>query len=455
MGTERRRVAMASSHTLDFTKGSVTKQLITFVIPIMLSALLQNLYTIADRIVVGRFVGDAALAAVGSTGSAISLILNLINGVAIGVNVVCANLKGAQKFKTLDKCMHTVMVLALIFGFGIGIFGFAMSKPILLMIGTPEAVLADATLYMQLYFAGVPVLALYNFGAGILRAHGDTKRPMYILMVTGLVNVGLNLLFVIVFHWGVAGVAIATMVAQMISAVVVAGILFSKKDAYKLELRKLRVHKDQAVKIIRVGVPCGLNGAVFSFANVILQSSVNSFNSVAIMAGYTAANDVSNFNYLVINSFNAGMVSFAGQCYGAREYKRIDKFLAAAHWLCCSILLVMAVAMTIWVRPILGLFNSEPSVIDAGLFRLLLCAWTYIFYAPSEIYTGCTRGMGRTTMPMILNLVGVCVPRIVWALVIFPLYRTPEFLYLCMPISWVISSVLQIVYYYKERKKLI
>ena len=445
---------MASSHTLDLTQGSIIKKLVSFVIPILLSAVLQNLYTIADRIVVGQYVGDEALAAVGSTGSAIALILNLVNGVAIGVNVVCANLKGARKFKTLEKCMHTVMVLAVICGVGMGLFGVLLSKPILQLMATPAQVLDGATLYMQLYFAGVPALLVYNFGAAILRAYGDTKRTMYTLTATGLVNVCLNLLFVIVFRFGVAGVAIATMIAQIISAAVVLMILFSKKDEYKLQFKALRLDKAQVVKILRVGIPCGLNGVVFNIANVILQSSINSFNSVAIVAGNTAANDVTNFNYLVINSFNAGMVSFAGQCYGARQYKRIDKLAGTAMLLCNSILLTMAVVMTVWARPILGLFNSQPEVVDAGWFRLVLCAWTYMLYAPSEIYTGCIRGMGRSTAPMIMNFAGVCLPRIVWAMLIFPLHRTPEFLYLCWPISWVISSAMQMIYYFHIRKKL-
>ena len=445
---------MASTHTLDLTKGPITQKLLTFVMPILLSSVLQNLYTIADRIVVGRFVSDSALASVGATGSAIALIMNLVYGIAIGVNVVCANLKGAQKLKTLEKCMHTVMVLSVIFGVGMGLFGVLLARPILQLMSTPDAVMDGAVLYMQLYFAGVPALLVYNFGAGILRAFGDTKRPMYILMITGLLNVCLNVVFVVVFHWGVAGVAIATIVAQVVSAAAVLWILFRKKGEYALSVKKLRLHKDQALKIIRVGVPCGLNGVMFNIANVLLQSSINSFNSVSIVAGNTAAVDVTNFNYLVINAFNAGMVSFAGQCYGAREYKRIDKLAWSAMLWCSAILVVMGAVMTVFARPIIGLFNSDDAVIDAGWFRTVLCVWTYMLYSPSEIFTGCTRGMGRTAVPMILNLVGVCLPRVIWILFIFPLWRIPEFLYLCMPISWVISSVLQMIYYYHVRKKL-
>ena len=352
--------------------------------------------------------------------------------------------------------MHTVMVMALILGVAMAVFGVLLSRPILIAMSTPKDVLDEAVLYMQLYFAGVPAMLIYNFGAGILRAYGDTRRPMYTLLITGLLNVGLNVFFVKVFGCGVEGVAISTMIAQIISAAVVVLFLFSKKGAYKLEFKKLRLYKDQAGKILRVGIPCGLNGVMFNVANVILQYSINSFDSVAIVAGNTAANDVTNFNYLVINSFNAGMVSFAGQCYGARNYKRIDKLLGAAHLMCGSILVVMAIAMTVWAEPILRLFNDKQEVINEGWFKLVLCAWTYIFYAPSEIFTGAIRGMGRSTVPMILNLVGVCVPRILWALVIFPycLKREPEYLYLCLPISWVISSVFQIIYYYRLRKKL-
>lgn len=445
---------MASSHTLDLTKGSITKKLIAFVIPVLLSALLQHLYTIADRIVVGQYVGDHALAAVGATSSAIALILNLVNGMAVGVNVVCANLKGAQKDKTLSKCMHTVLILALFWGVGIGALGFLLSEPIMRMMETPLGVLSDATLYMQLYFCGVPAAVLFNFGAGIMRAYGDTKRPMYILTVTGLVNVGLNLLLVLVFKRGVDGVAIATIVSQYMSAIAVLYILFNPKDEYKLKFGQLRLHKDQAMKVMRVGIPCGLNGAVFSIANVLLQSSVNSFNSVAVIAGNTAATDIGNFNYLVINSFNTAMVSSSGQCYGAREYRRIDKLAGTALLVCNGILVVLALCMTVFSRQLLGLFNSDPAVIQAGLFKMVMCAWTYMLFSPSEIFTGCVRGMGRTTAPMIMNLVGVCLPRVLWILLIFPLHRTPEFLYLCLPISWAISSIMQVVYYFHARKKM-
>lgn len=444
---------MASTHTLDLTKGSVTKKLITFVIPIMLSAVLQNLYTIADRVVVGRFVGDSALASVGATGSAIALILNLVYGVAIGVNVVCANLKGARNQTGLDQCMHTVMLLAVILGLGMGALGVVLSRPIMVLMSTPKEVLDGAVLYMQIYFVGVPVLLIYNFGAGILRAFGDTKRPMYILAITGIVNVALNLLFVCKLHMGVAGVAWATLAAQAISAAAVVWILFSKRGEYGLRLKSLRLHKKQLMKVLRVGIPCGFNGVVFNIANVILQASINSFGSVAIVAGNTAANDVTNFNYLVINSFNAGVVSFSGQCFGAREFKRIDR-LAWVSLLWCNVILVaMAIVMTVFAREILGLFNSDPAVINAGYFRMVLCVWTYIIYAPSEIFTGCTRGMGRTTVPTFLNLVGVCVPRIIWMLVLFPFFHTPEFLYWCFPVSWTISSGLQMIYYYIIRKK--
>ena len=445
---------MASSYTLDLTKGPITKKLLVFVLPILLSAILQNLYTIADRIVVGRFVSDAALAAVGATGSPIALLLNLVNGISIGVNVVCANLKGAQKFKTLDRCMHTVIVLSLICGVGMSLIGILLARPILLLMSTPAAVMDGAVLYMRLYFAGVPALLVYNFGAGIMRAFGDTKRPMYILTLTGLLNVSLNLVFVVVFHIGVAGVALATMAAQIVSAISVMCILFGKKGEYRLSVKKLLLHKDQSTNILRVGIPCGFNGIMFNIANVLLQSSINGFNSVAIVAGNTAANDVTNFNYLVIYAFNAGVVSFAGQCYGARDYKRIDKVAGTALLWCTVILIGMATGMTIFAREILGLFNADPTVINAGYFRTVLCVWTYMLYTPSEIYTACSRGMGHTTAPTIMNLLGVCLPRIIWILLIFPLWPIPEFLYLCLPISWAISASLQMLHYFHIRKKL-
>lgn len=447
---------MGSSGTMDLTKGSVNKKLIAFVLPILLTNLLQHLYTVADRVVVGQFAqnGEVALAAVGSTSSATTLFLNIFSGLAIGTNVICANMRGARKQKELQTCMHSSMLLSAVTGLGVAVLGIVLCKPLLVLMGTPRDILELATLYMRIYFMGVPASLVYNFGANILRAHGDTKRPMYILSLTGLVNVGLNLLLVIGCKRSVDGVALATIVAQYISAIWVVCILFSKKGAYKMEFRQLRFHKQSMLSVIRVGVPCGLNGMVFTFSNLILQSAVNSFNSAVIIAGKTAAMDLGTLVYQVIAAFYTACVSFSGQCYGAGQYKRIDSLALRGVGLCWAFMGVISLTCTLFPRPLLGLFNSNPEVIDAGISVLLINCWGYLLYTVSEVILGCLRGMGKSGVPSFLNLLGICVPRLIWVFLVFPMERSMGFLYLCYPISWLISALLQGGYYLHCRKKL-
>lgn len=447
---------MSAVNTMNLTKGSVVKQMLLFAFPIMLGNILQQLYNVADRVVVGQFAanGEVALAAVGATSSAILLILGLFNGMAVGVNVICANFLGARKEKELRQSMHTSVMVAALSGLAVGLVGVLASKGILLLMATPTDVLEPATLYMQIYFMGVPASLVYNFGAGILRAHGDTKRPMYILMISGLINVALNLLLVIVCKRGVDGVAIATAVSQLVSAVVVLWILFNPKDQYKLTVKELKVHKKQLFSIIRIGVPSGLGGMVFSTSNVILQSSVNSFNSAVIIAGKTAAGDIAALVYQIESALYSTCVSFSGQCYGAREYKRIDKLVLWSTLICIGCYVVMGVVCTFFAQPLVALFNSNPEVIEVGIVLLLLQVWGYIIYAPSEMFLGCLRGMKQAIVPTLLNLLGVCLPRLLWIWFVFPYNRTILMLYLCYPISWLISTVLQGAYYIIYRKKL-
>ncbi len=448
---------MRASYSLDLTEGSVTKKLFLFSMPILLTQLLQHLYGIADKIVVGQFApnGEVALAAVGATAAATTLILNIFVGMAGGANVVCANLCGAHRKEDLDRCMHTSILLAVVTGLILGFFGIFISKPLLQLMATPAEVLGDATLYMQIYFLGVPASMICNFSSAILRAHGDAKRPMYIFMFSGLVNVLLNLLMVVGFGRGVDGVAIATVASQVVAAVIFMWILFDPKQEYQLQLKKLYFHKVQLLSIVRVGVPNGLNGMVFSLSNVVVQSSVNSFNSTAIIAGKTAATDVSMLMYQVIYSFYTACVSFSGQCYGAGKYRRIDSALKSSVLTVWSFILVMATVCTIFPRQILGLFNSSPEVIDAGINIMLICCWGYILYTVSEVFLGGVRGMGYSLGPTILNLAGICLPRLLWIWFVFPMHRTIEFLFLCYPISWLISAILQVWNYFHCRRKLI
>jgi len=312
-------------NVLDMTSGPVIGKLLTFVLPVLASNLLQHLYSAADRAIVGRVAvnGDFALAAVGSTGPAITLILNLFMGFALGANVICSNLRGAAKTKELRRAMHTSILLAAVCGVFLTIVGVLLAKPFLQLMQSPESVIESATLYMRIYFVGVPFSLLLNFGSSILRAHGDSKRPMLILAVSGLVNVGLNLVFVVFFGMDVDGVAWATVISQVIAAVCVLRILFKPDGDYGLNLKELKIHHREMTDIARMGIPAGLNGALFSISNVIIQSSVNSLGDI-VMAGSAAAEGITGLTYQILAAFYTACINFGGQCYGAGKYKRID-----------------------------------------------------------------------------------------------------------------------------------
>lgn len=440
---------MAKKNTLDMTQGPIVKKLLVFAVPLILSLVLQQLYNLADRAVVGQFAanGKEALAAIGATGSITSLLLNLSNGLASGVNVRCANLRGAGDEENLRKSMHTGMLLAAVLGVALGLVGVLISRPMLLMLDTPAAILDKATLYMQIYFVGLPATVVYNFGAAILRSHGDTKRPLYILTLSGILNVVLNLILVIVFKLDVAGVAVATAIAQALSAFRIMGILFNKNDVYKLKFKKLRFHKPSLKVIINIGVPNGMNGVLFSLSNLVVQSSINSFNNTAIIAAKTAAADASNLVYQIIHGFALACVSSSGQCYGARKYKRIDKLAIKGTLVCGGLVAAASAVMTLFPNFVIGVFNDSPDVIAVGKNILLISLWSYVLYAVSDIYLSCTRGMGKSLGITLMNIAAIITPRLLWIWLLFPQCRTIEFLYLCYPISYLTSAVAQIIYF--------
>ena len=447
---------MKNRNTLDMTEGPIAKKLLLFAVPIILSSLLQRCYTIADSIVVGNFAtdGTAAQAAIGATLPAINIMLNLFLGFSIGANVVCAKQRGARDHAQLRKSMHTAVVLAVILGIVVMVLGICLSPSLLKLVNTPKDIQKDALLYMWIVFAGQPAAMVYNFCAAIMRSHGDTKRSMYILAITGLVNVGLNLVLVICCHWNVAGVAVSTAVANVLSALAALYLLFSKKGEYKLSLRELRPDGRLLWNMISIGIPCAINGSLQSGSNLILQSSVNSFGE-AVIAGNSAATNINCFPYLVNDALSAACVSFSGQCCGAKIYKRLDKLAVRACLIDCVLVLVMAAGITIFARPLLGLFNPDPMVTQTGLFKLILLSWTTVFFGISECLAGCVRGMGKPLSPMIINLFSMCGLRLIWTLVIFPLLpHQPEYLYLCFPISWFIAMLIHIGNYIICRRKL-
>jgi putative MATE family efflux protein len=445
---------MRKKHVMDLTTGSVTKKLLTFVYPLLIANLLQHLYQATDNAVVGRFVGKEALAAVGSTSSATTLILNMILGLAVGASIVNGNLLGAKKHTELRRSMHSSLVLALVGGILVAIVGNLVARPMLLLMSCPEDIVDDSLVYMRIILCGAPGTMLYNFGSGILRTHGDSKRPMFIMGASGLVNVVLNLVFVLCFDMTVDGVAYATIASKYLSAICVLVILFDPKGEFKLTTRELKFHATESMNIIKVGVPCGVNGIVFSISNVIVQGAVNSFGSVVI-AGSVASNNITAFLYQILLAFYSACVSFSGQCYGALKPKRINKLLFTSIGLCCVFMSVVSLALTLWPTPFLTIFNADPDVIEAGTVKLVIMAWSYVIYAASEVVTGCLRGMRKTSITTGINIFCICGIRLLWIWCVCPM--APEnygLLYLCYPVSYIFSLVALSIYYVIVNKDL-
>lgn len=356
---------MNNKHRIDLTRGSVPKLLISFVIPLIITNLLQQLYTAADSAVVGQCAGKTALAAVGAISYATGLILNLLIGLSLGANIINANLLGSKQTDALRRSMHCSLLVALIGGVLISIVGIMVAPTMMQWTNCPQNIMQDAVLYMRIIFCGAPGTMIYNFGAGILRTHGDSKRPMYIMAVCGLINVILNLVFVICFKKTVDGVALATIISNYLSAVIVLFILFNPKGAYNLNLRELRLRKKETWDIIRIGLPCGLNSIVFSISNTIVQYGVNGLGD-AVVAGSIACNNISGLLYQVLHAFYAAYVSFSGQCYGARKYKRIDQLALWSSGICVVFMIVASTIISLIPHILIGIFNSDPEVIRAG-----------------------------------------------------------------------------------------
>lgn len=449
---------MKSRRGLDLTSGPVFGKLLQFVLPILLSNLLQHFYNAADKIVVGQFAenGKFALAAVGAASPACSMLVTLLSGLSLGSNITCSNLRGARKYRELQDTMHTSVLISFAVGGILCLLGLAFSKPLLRAMSTPEEAIVMSTQYMQIYFLGVPFLMVYNFGAGILRAHGDARRPMVILALSGIVNVVLNLVFVIVFHMGAAGVALATAIAQLVSAVWVLWILFNPKDEYKLEIKKLHISGHHANNIVRLGVPCSMNGLVFGLSNVLIQSSVNELGPT-ILAGNVAADGITGLVYQVIIAFYSGCISFSGQCMGAKKYRRIDQMLVASITSCLGMLMIVNLLSTLWPEAVLKLFNEDPEVVKAGIPKLILICWSYLLYALSEIFLGTLRGMGKSNIPTIINVLSICGVRLAWIYGIYkPFLSTGvKSLYVCYPVSYVFSVVALGIYLFHCRKQLL
>lgn len=431
---------------MDMTQGPMIPQILAFAGPLMLTGILQLLYNAADVVVVGQFAGAQALAAVGSTGALINLVVNMFTGIATGAGVAVARAYGAGDYRIIQKSVHTAITLALISGFAVLGLGQALCRPLLEWMESPADVIDLTELYLRIYFAGMPAAMLYNFGAAILRAIGDTRRPLYYLTISGLVNVVLNLVLVIVFHMSVAGVAIATVASQVISMALVIICLMRSDGAIHLDVRKLAVDPKVAGEMLRIGLPAGLQGMLFSFSNVLIQSSINSFGSVA-MAGNAAASNLEGFAYTAMNSLHQADVTIASQNMGAKKYGRVRRTI----WLCLgcvsTIGILMAVILVGFGEPLLSLYNGDPAVIEFGMLRIRWFMPLYFLCGMMEVVSGQLRGLGYSLMPTIVTSLGVCGLRVLWLETVFVAWPTLEMVYLSYPVSWAITVVAHLVCY--------
>lgn len=433
--------------------GPILGKILVFSIPLMLSGILQLLFNAADVIVVGRYAGSQSLAAVGSTTSLINLLVNVFIGLSIGVNVLVAQYYGAKKEQDANDTVHTAVSLSLVSGFILIFLGVLAAKPLLELMGTPEDVIDKSVIYMRIFFAGMPATMLYNFGSAILRAVGDTKRPLYFLTIAGVINVLLNLFFVIVLNMDVAGVALATVLSQCVSAGMILVCLIQSDGCLKLKLKKLKIHKSKFKKILKIGLPAGMQGAVFSISNVLIQSSVNSFGSVA-MAGNTASANIEGFIYNAMNAVYQTNLSFTSQNYGGRKYARINKILFTCIAVVSGVGLVLGLAAFAAGRTLLGVYSSDPEVLRFGMMRLAIFGTTYFLCGIMDTMVGSLRGIGASVLPMIVSLTGACAFRVLWIFTIFQWNRTLTTLYLSYPVSWVITGIAHIVCFILIRRKL-
>lgn len=441
-----------SKYEIDMCNGSIMDKLISFSLPLMLSGILQLMFNAVDIIVVGRFSGSRSLAAVGSTTALINIFTNLFIGISLGANVLAARHYAAGRDREMSETVHTSITLALISGIAMAFIGFIFARKALELMATPDDVINLSSLYMRIYFLGMPFFMLYNYGAAILRAIGDTKRPLIFLIISGCINAALNLTLVIVFKMGVAGVAIGTVVSQFVSCVLVLRCLYKSEGSYQLRFSKLSIKKAYLKPIFQVGIPAGVQSMVINFSNALLQSSVNSFGSIA-MAGYTAANNVLGFLYVSVNSITQACMSFTSQNYSVGKHKRMDKVLIDCMVLSVAVAGFFGGGAYIFGKQIMGIYTNNPKVIASGLEILAITTVPYFLCGIMDLFPGSMRGMGYSFVPMILSIIGTVGVRVLWIFVLFPNYRSLYFLFISYPASWFITIIMQVVCYFLVRKK--
>lgn len=442
-----------NKYEIDMCNGTIMDKLISFALPLMISGMLQLMFNAVDIIVVGRFTGSQALAAVGSTTALICTFTNLFIGVSLGANVLAARFYASGKTKEMSETVHTAILLALISGIAMSVIGILCARESLVLIATPDDIIEQAALYLRIYFSGMPFFMLYNYGAAILRAVGDTKRPLMYLIAAGTANAVLDLILVIIFKMGVAGVAIGTITSQFISCVLVIRCLCKTDAIYKLYISKLRIKKYYLIQILKVGLPAGIQSTVINFSNVLLQSSVNSFGEIA-MAGYTAANNILGFLYVSVNSVTQACMSFTSQNYGVRKFKRMDKVLANCAILSIIVSVVIGGGSYLLGHQILGIYTKQEDVIQCGMEILSISTIPYFLCGLMDMIPGSMRGVGYSAVPMILSIIGTVGTRLVWIYGVFPEHRSLYVLFMSYPVSWGLTIVMQAICLVFVRRKI-
>ena len=434
----------AGRKTPDMVNGPLLGKILLFALPIIATGMLQLFYNAMDMIVVGRFNGETALAAVGATGALINLITNAFIGLSLGASVVVAQNMGAGRNEDVSKTVHTSVMIGAIGGVFLAVVGIILARPMLALMETPPDVIDQSVIYTQIYFAGMPAMLLYNFGAAVLRAVGDSKHPLIFLTISGIVNVVLNVVFVYYFNMGVAGVATATDISQVLSAILALRCLNKADDCYKFEPRKLKISTDKLWEIIRIGLPAGIQSSLFSFSNVLIQSAINSFGAIT-MAGHTAAVNIEGFANVAVNGVSQSAMTFVGQNTGARKPERIKKII----WICTGLTSVVTIVICglirVFASPLLHLYTDQQAVVEWGTLRLDIICKTYILLALMDLYSQVQRGMGRSIVPMIVSLAGICGFRILWLYTAFIEYPTMMCLYISYPVSWGITGLVHLI----------
>lgn len=441
------------SYEIDMSQGSIFKNLFNFAIPLMLTSILQLLYNAADIVVVGRWTGSTALAAIGATSSLYALLVNVFLGLSVGVGVIVSKIYGAKDTYGLNKTSHTAVLLGIIIGFITMLAGVFFCRPLLSLMDTPADVIDLSVLYMRIIFLGMPASMLYNFGAAVLRSVGDTKRPLYILAITGAIKVMLNLFFVVAFHMGVVGVAVATVIVNFLSAGAIMYSLMFSDAPYRISLRNLKVDKEETVSIIRIGLPAGLQAGLFSLSNMVIQSAINSLGTAAI-AGNSAAYNIECFIYAAMTAFHQGTLTSVSQNYGAKNEKRIYKTVYVA--ILCSVVsaVLLGVLSVIFARPLLGIYITDsPEAIAFGVQRMIIVHLPYFLVAVMEQLAGLLRGVGSSALPAVNVFLSTCVLRVLWVFFVFPLNPSFYSLYACYIPSWTLSIILHFAGFMTIRKK--